>query len=81
MTRLIDKRLAEIEACADNDIRALITEVREARALLQKIGVAKYSMNVETAGLCRFEAPWAFKDDEDWLSVAEIIQRHLTAHA
>lgn len=82
--RLTATELAEMEhgnqcgiALTAVQVRGLITEVREARTLLAKIAVAECSMNVETAGLFRFEAPWAFKDDEERLSVAEVIRRHL----
>lgn len=71
--RLPDAELAAIARQRD----ALAAEVREHRALLAKIGVAQASMNVETVFLYRFEAPWAFRDGEERLSVAEVIRRQL----
>jgi len=57
---------------------ALVAEIRQSRQLLAKIGVSEASMNVRTVGFYRFEMPWAFDDDEEWLPVAEVIRRHLS---
>lgn len=91
MTRLTDDLLDRFEGFADEAerqkflgaiiaprlLRAALTEIREHRELLSKIGVASASMNVDTTGFFRFEMPWAFKDGEERLSVAEIIRRTL----
>lgn len=83
LANLTDEELTYLDRADDalptakHYVRGLVAEVRRHRALLSKIGGMQASMNVETTGLYRFEAPWVFADGEKRLSVAEVIRRQL----